>query len=85
MRRKTVFISSAIFALTISLLLVGKGHASYRNHHLQSNIDALADGENGGGNDCYEILHNDPAEQVIFCGSCDVKPGRGKRKSVCYK
>lgn len=85
MKRKTFFTLVAIFVSTISLYLVGKEQAPCRDHHLQLNIDALADGESGAGNDCYDILHNDPTEQVIFCGSCTTEPGRGKRKSVCFK
>lgn len=51
-----------------------------------ANVDALASEEMpGGGNDCYKIVNDDPSDQVVYCGTCGEIPGRGRKKSVCYK
>lgn len=51
-----------------------------------ANVDALASEETpDGGNKCYKLVNDDPSDQVIYCGTCEEIPGRGRKKSVCFK
>ncbi len=53
-----------------------------------SNVEALANGESGDGNTCYNSITTKDASQVFYCGTCDWEPGTNSwfsGKSTCTK
>lgn len=82
---KKILIWSSIFFLIegiIALMLVVNCDIDI---YMFANVDALANEETSGGNKCYKIVNDDPSDQVIYCGTCGEIPGRGRKKSVCFK
>lgn len=83
--KKILIWSSAFFLIEgiIALMLVVNRDIDI---YMFANVDALASEEMpGGGNDCYKLVNDDPSDQVIYCGTCEEIPGRGRKKSVCFK
>ena len=35
-----------------------------------ANVEALADGESGDGEDCYNTITTKRASKVLYCGTC---------------
>lgn len=50
----------------------------------RANVEALARNE-AGFIECFKNMKSDPCEEAIYCGTCSKMPGRGSKKSVCYK
>ncbi len=41
------------------------------------NVEALSQTESGQYVHCYDTIHADSTETVLYCGTCSVQPGRG--------
>lgn len=72
MKRKII---SSVFALAL-LATVGFGvnKSMQSDANLSdlalSNVEALADGESGDGEDCYNTITTKRASKVLYCGTC---------------
>ncbi|MDY2935158.1 MAG: hypothetical protein SOT20_02850, partial [Candidatus Cryptobacteroides sp.] len=85
-KMKKIIILSSLFLLIegITALMLVYNHEE--DIYIFANVDALASEESSeGGNKCYKNVTDDPADQVVYCGTCRSIPGRGSKKSVCYK
>lgn len=71
-------------AAAVSVFVYVKNENNSMNELFNANVEALANNE-GGGKKCYRELISDLSEQVVYCGTCEDVPGRGRDKSVCYK
>ncbi|RNC63289.1 NVEALA domain-containing protein [Proteiniphilum sp. X52] len=40
-----------------------------------ANVEALAQGESGGGNKCYNSITTKEGSQILYCGTCKYEPG----------
>ena len=83
--KKILIVSSAFLLIEglIALTLVANRDIDI---YMFANVDALASEETPeGGNKYYKLVNDDPSDQVIYCGTCEEIPGRGRKKSVCFK
>jgi len=82
--KKILILSSVFFLIEgiIALMFVVNRDIDI---YMFANVDALASEETPDGNNCYKIVNDDPSDQVVYCGTCGEIPGRGSKKSVCYK
>lgn len=68
-------ILSSIFALAL-LATAGwgvnksMGNDANLSDLAMSNVEALADGESGGENTCYNTITTKEASRILYCGTC---------------
>lgn len=41
-----------------------------------ANVEALAQGESGGGSKCYNSITTKEGSQILYCGTCKYEPGK---------
>lgn len=82
MKKWYTIVAAVLAAVSVSLIVCEK---SSPDCLIDANVEALARPEAGGGKECYRTFTNDPDESNIYCGTCDVLPGRARNRSVCYK
>ena len=52
---------------------------------LKENVEALAQTEHGQYIECYDTIASDPTDNVRYCGTCQIVPGRWKSgMSFCH-
>ena len=72
--RLLVFI--VITAISAILFWRSKFSNELSDGFLSANVEALADVEHGKYVRCLEIINSDPADTVLYCGTCTEIPGR---------
>ncbi|MCM1177402.1 MAG: NVEALA domain-containing protein [Clostridium sp.] len=87
MKHKLLVAAGAVLAAAaVSVFVhVRKGN-NVMDEFFDANVEALANDESTSGSlSCFRQLTEDSNEQALYCGTCSDVPGRGSRKSICFK
>lgn len=86
MKKRIILAAGAVLLAASVAVAVYAGKTKTAEQMLfEANVEALSKMEESGGRECYMEFKCDPAEQDVYCGTCEILPGRGSRESNCYK
>lgn len=70
------YIISSIFVLITSIAIYRSYAFNHNNSIIADNIEVLTQIEHGEYVRCWDVIQNDPTDNVFYCGSCSEIPGR---------
>jgi len=86
MKKRIIIAAGAVLLAASAAVAISTGKTGTAEQMLfEANVEALSKMEESGGQECYKEFKCDPAEQDVYCGTCEILPGRGSRTSNCYK